>query len=156
MMPKKRLTIAFLAVILTAAALSRAADKLSVTLDEFFDSVAFHAVQIAPDGHAVVIETRRADWENNRFRKDLWLYRDGQGGTGGSAAGTRGGSPWDRFAPADAAGRLVPLTQSGYDHDPQCRPTAAGSRFCPTVRQRIRRRGPASRTSPKKRPPSSG
>ncbi|HLW79598.1 MAG TPA: prolyl oligopeptidase family serine peptidase [Terriglobia bacterium] len=121
-MPKKRLTIAFLAVILTAAALSRAADKLSVTLDEFFDSVAFHAVQIAPDGHAVVIETRRADWENNRFRKDLWLYRDGQGGTGGSAAGTRGGSPWDRFAPADAAGRLVPLTQSGYDHDPQWSP----------------------------------
>jgi len=42
-----------------------------------------------------VIQADRADWDANRFRSDLWLYR---------------------------AGDLAPLTQSGHDHSPQWSP----------------------------------
>lgn len=105
-MLRPRLLAGALAALLLAAPLRRAADKPLVTLDEFFDSVSFHTVQISPDGHAVVIETRRGDWQNNRFRKDLWLYRDREGGTG--AAGR--------------TGSLIQLTQSGEAHDPQWSP----------------------------------
>ena len=37
-------------------------------------------LKVAPDGQSVVIVTDRADWEQNIFREDLWLYReDGHG-----------------------------------------------------------------------------
>ena len=107
-MPRLRLPIGVLITLLLAAPTCRSAEKPLLTIDEFFDSVSFHAVQISPDGHAVVIETRRADWRNNRFRKDLWLYRDGEGGTGAQTRPT--------------TGSLVQLTQSGDAHDPQWSP----------------------------------
>jgi len=72
-----------------------ASDKPPITFDEFFDSVSFGAVRISPDGASVVIQADRADWDENRFRSDLWLYR---------------------------AGELAPLTQSGHDHAPQWSP----------------------------------
>ena len=50
--------------------------KPLITLDEFFNAVDIANVRISPDGRAVAIETTRADWEANRFRSDLWLYRD--------------------------------------------------------------------------------
>ncbi|MHB8542100.1 MAG: S9 family peptidase [Candidatus Acidiferrales bacterium] len=71
--------------------------KPPLTLDVFFNSVSFPAVAVSPDGQDVVIETERADWAANRFRKDLWLYRT-----------------------SDAA--LTPLTQSGKDSGPQWSP----------------------------------
>lgn len=71
--------------------------KPLITLDEFFNAVEFANVRISPDGRAVVIETTRADWEANRFRSDLWLYRE-EGGT------------------------LTPLTTSGHDSEPQWSP----------------------------------
>ena len=74
--------------------------KAPPTLDQFFDSVDIPSVTIAPDGRAVVIETSRADWEANRYRSDLWLYRDS--GTG--------------------SGSLTPLTQSGHDTSPAWSP----------------------------------
>jgi len=74
------------------------AQKPPLTLDEFFNAVYFQSVQISPDGHAVVVETLRADWSANRFRNDLWLYRDDNGGS------------------------LVQLTQSGHDSSPQWSP----------------------------------
>src|SRR5580658_11260566 len=67
--------------------------KPLLTLDDFFNSVDIPNVRIAPDGRAVAIETTRADWDGNRFRSDLWLYRDESGGSGS----------------------LVQLTQSGHD-----------------------------------------
>jgi dipeptidyl aminopeptidase/acylaminoacyl peptidase len=67
-----------------------------LTLDEFFNSVDIPNVRLAPDGHAVAIETTRADWDGNRFRSDLWLYREDSGGSGS----------------------LVQLTQSGHDRNP--------------------------------------
>jgi dipeptidyl aminopeptidase/acylaminoacyl peptidase len=72
-----------------------ASDKPPITIDEFFDSVSFGTVRISPDGNSVVIQADRADWDENRFRSDLWLYR---------------------------AGELAPLTQSGHDHAPQWSP----------------------------------
>ena len=75
------------------------AQKPPLTLDEFFNSVEIRSIEISPDGSALVIATERADWKNNRWQDDLWLYRlDG------------------------ANGSLVPLTQSGHDSDPEWSP----------------------------------
>ena len=71
-----------------------------ISLDEFFNAVSFDAVRPSPDGNSIVITSERADWDQNIFRKDLWLYRaDGRG-----------------------AGTLAQLTQSGYDRDPRWSP----------------------------------
>src|SRR5258707_10434155 len=75
-----------------------AADKPKITLDEFFNAVDFTAVKVSPDGLSVVIAAEHADWDQNIFRKDLWLYRDA------------------------APGTLAQLTQSGHDSDPQWSP----------------------------------
>jgi dipeptidyl aminopeptidase/acylaminoacyl peptidase len=71
--------------------------KPLITLDEFFNSVEFANVRISPDGRAVVIETTRADWEANRFRSDLWLFRED-------------------------GSMLTPLTTSGHDSEPEWSP----------------------------------
>jgi dipeptidyl aminopeptidase/acylaminoacyl peptidase len=86
-------------VILGLTSLSFADGKPKLTLDEFFNSVSFSAVAISPDGSAVVIETERADWDQQIFRTDLWLYRDDAHG-----------------------GSLIQLTQSGHDVDPKWSP----------------------------------
>src|SRR5258708_10803177 len=71
--------------------------KPKLTLDEFFNSVSFTAVKVSPDGNSVVIGTDKADWDQQIFRKEVWLYR------------TAGGS-------------LVRLTQSGHDNSPPWSP----------------------------------
>jgi dipeptidyl aminopeptidase/acylaminoacyl peptidase len=91
------LSLMFAVFIGSAAANPTAKPK--VTLDEFFNSVSFGAVKVSPDGHSVVIATDRADWEQNIFRHDLWLYGD-----------------------RDNGGRLTQLTQSGQDSEPQWSP----------------------------------
>jgi acylaminoacyl-peptidase len=75
-----------------------AADKPKITLDEFFNAVDFTGVKVSPNGHSVVIAAEHADWDQNIFRQDLWLYRDG------------------------GAGSLTQLTQSGHDSDPAWSP----------------------------------
>jgi dipeptidyl aminopeptidase/acylaminoacyl peptidase len=78
--------------------------KPKLTLDRFFNSVSYPAVAMSPDGNSVVIVTERADWDQQIFRDDLWLYRadkkseDGNGGT------------------------LIQLTQSGHDTEPKWSP----------------------------------
>jgi dipeptidyl aminopeptidase/acylaminoacyl peptidase len=91
----KKASVVLLLLACALAVSVRAADKPKLTLDEFFNSVAFSDVRLSPDGNAVVIGTERADWENSVFRKDLWLYRDG---------------------------KLIQLTQSGHDTAPQWSP----------------------------------
>ena len=88
-----------LLVVIFAAHLSHA-QKAPLTLDEFFNTVSFEAVQISPDGHSVVMEVARADWEQSIFRRDLYLYRDGSRGAAG----------------------LHQLTQVGHDGQPQWSP----------------------------------
>jgi dipeptidyl aminopeptidase/acylaminoacyl peptidase len=96
-----RVTAFVLLILLTTAAALHAephsGNKPRVTLDEFFNSVEFSKVALSPDGHMVAIATERADWEAERFRQDLWLWRDSDG-------------------------VLIPLTQSGHDSDPKWSP----------------------------------
>ncbi len=89
----------FVALVLCSACLAVADGKPKVTLDEFFNAVSFSAVELSPDGNSVLIGTDRADWDQQIFRRDLWLYRDDPKG-----------------------GTLVQLTQSGHDSDPQWSP----------------------------------
>jgi dipeptidyl aminopeptidase/acylaminoacyl peptidase len=72
--------------------------KQKLTLDDFFNSVSFPSAAVSPDGNSVVIVTDRADWDQQIFRKDLWLYRDANGGS------------------------LIQLTESGHDDSPQWSP----------------------------------
>ncbi len=72
--------------------------KPKLTFDEFFNSVSFTAVKVSPDGNSVVIGTEKADWDEQIFRRELWLYRAAGGGS------------------------LVQLTVSGHDSSPQWSP----------------------------------
>ena len=85
------------AAVICSVVLSSAQDKPKLTIDEFFNAVSFPAIAVSPDGHSVVIEAERADWDQQIFSKNLWLYRD-------------------------SGGSLVQLTESGHDHDPQWSP----------------------------------
>jgi len=86
------------AIVLICALVVRAQDKPKLTLDKFFNSADFPALEISPDGTSVVIAVERADWDQQIFRSDLWLYHD------------------------DKAGSLIQLTQSGHDSAPQWSP----------------------------------
>ena len=110
--------LAAVAALLLSPAL-RAADKPPISLDEFFDSVAFTDVELSPDGGSVVVATKRPDWPRERYRDDLWLYRDG-----GPSSGT-----------------LVQLTQSGHDTGPQWSPDG---RWVAFLSDRERPGGPTS------------
>jgi dipeptidyl aminopeptidase/acylaminoacyl peptidase len=83
------------AVCLASSIFAQQEPKL--TLDEFMNAVYYRDVRISPDGNAVVFATERADWDSQRFRDDLWLYRV-------------------------SSGALLPLTQSGHDTSPQWSP----------------------------------
>ncbi len=85
-----------LTALILIATLSFAADKPKLTLDEYFDSVDISSLRLSSDGHALVFVTERADWNQNIYREDLWLYRD--------------------------PGTLTQLTQSGHDSAPQWSP----------------------------------
>src|SRR6266568_1056948 len=87
------------AIVLACALIVRAQSKPKLTLDEFFNAVDFTALEISPDGNFVVIGAERADWDQQIFRSDLWLYHDD--GKGGS---------------------LIQLTQSGHDSEPKWSP----------------------------------
>ena len=89
-----------LAAFLSLGTFASAADKPKITLDEFFNYVEFHAVQISPDGHSVVVGTERADWDREIFQSDLWLYREN----------------------GPDANALTRFTQSGHDSSPQWSP----------------------------------
>jgi acylaminoacyl-peptidase len=92
-----RITTLALALLICLPAFTQQKPKL--TTDEFFNSVSFPSLELAPDGSAIVIVTERADWDQQIFRKDLWLYRgDGQSGS------------------------LAQLTQSGHDTNPKWSP----------------------------------
>jgi acylaminoacyl-peptidase len=97
-MPIKKVAAALL-VVLSCILAVHSQNKPKLTLDEFFNSVGITAVELSPDGNAIVIATERADWEQQIFRSDLWLYRD----DGKNAA-------------------PVQLTQSGHDSEPKWSP----------------------------------
>lgn len=86
-----------LCAVFTTATICSAQEKSPLTLDAFFNSVSFPNVAVSPDGQEVVLQTERTDWQANRFREDLWLYRASEAS-------------------------LTPLTTSGEDSDPQWSP----------------------------------
>jgi dipeptidyl aminopeptidase/acylaminoacyl peptidase len=94
-MPPMRLLLSALILTLVSGS-SFAQSKPKLTLDEFFNSVSFSAIELSPDGNSVVIATERADWDQQIFRNDLWLYR----GNGSDQT-------------------LTSLTQSGHDTAPK-------------------------------------
>jgi len=94
MQPRKSACAFLLALIF---ALPAVAQKPKLTLDDFFNSVSFRSVELSPDGNSVVIVTERADWDQQIFRTDLWLYHD------------------DSHS-------LIQLTQSGHDSEPRWSP----------------------------------
>jgi dipeptidyl aminopeptidase/acylaminoacyl peptidase len=73
--------------------------KPKIGFDEFFNSVSFSSVRMSPDGNSVVFDIEKADWDQQIFRSELWLYR------------INGNS-----------GSLIQLTQSGHDSTPQWSP----------------------------------
>jgi len=85
--------------ILLSSLIAFAQTKPRLTLDDFFNSVSFRSIEISPDGNAVALVSDRADWDQQIFRSDLWLYLDD--GKGGS---------------------LIQLTQSGHDSEPRWSP----------------------------------
>ena len=87
------------AVALVSSSLAIAQNKPKLTLDDFFNSVNFTALEMSPDGNSVVIAAERADWDQRIFRTDLWLYHDD----------AKAGSP-------------IQLTQSGHDSEPKWSP----------------------------------
>ncbi len=89
--------LAVLSLVISISSFTVAQSKPKVTLDSFFNSVSFTAVQMSPDGNSVAIGTERADWDQQIFREDLWLYRVGNNS-------------------------LIQLTQSGHDSEPQWSP----------------------------------
>ncbi len=84
------------------------ATKPPLPLQQFFSAVSIGPLAVSPDGQRVVIQTTRADWAKSIFRKDLWLYREGQG--------------------------LIPLTHSEGDFNPQWSPDGRWIAFLSTRR----------------------
>ena len=80
-----------------AATLSAQTKHRSLSLDDHFSYVEIRSAKLAPDGQAAVIATSRADWAHDRFRDDLWLWREGHDS-------------------------LIPLAQSGHDSNPEWSP----------------------------------
>jgi dipeptidyl aminopeptidase/acylaminoacyl peptidase len=73
--------------------------KPKLTLDDFFESVYLAGVKVSPDGNSVLIATEKPDWQQQTYRRELWLYRiSGDSGT------------------------LERLTQSGRETGPQWSP----------------------------------
>jgi len=93
---KTPLVLRLLLIALPLSAFCAAADKPKVTFEEAFNTVDVQP-EISPDGSAVVIKAERADWDQQIFRSDLWLYR------------VNGGA-------------LIQLTNSGHDSEPHWSP----------------------------------
>src|ERR1700733_300145 len=78
--PMRRSILSLILVSIFASLLSHAQSaKPKLNLDEFFNSVSFSSVKVSPDGNSVIIEVEKADWDQQIFRKDLWLYREVSG-----------------------------------------------------------------------------
>jgi len=80
----------FVLLVLLTPAFGQSPAKPRMSFDEFFNATNITDANISPDGRAVLIETSRADWEQEIFRRELWLWREG--------------------------GSLVQLTRSGHDN----------------------------------------
>ncbi len=104
--PMQTLLLLLLGAIVSApmARSASPANKPPITLDEFFSFVEIHGLALSPDGKTAVIGTERADWKQNRFRDDLWMWRAGDNA-------------------------ITPLTTTGHDSDPHFSPDGSTIAF---------------------------
>ena len=97
-MPGKAHAVLLLAGTLLAVIPAVAQENKSViTLDEFMNATEIKEAKLSPDGSAAVIATVDSDWQHNRYRSDLWIWKAKTGAT-------------------------LPLTRSGHARSPQWSP----------------------------------
>jgi dipeptidyl aminopeptidase/acylaminoacyl peptidase len=77
MQSKIKFLLFFLCNLSLLCNVASAQENPRASFDEFFNSVSITEVRISPDGNTVLVGTRRADWDNNRFRRDIWINRQG-------------------------------------------------------------------------------
>ena len=87
----------FAGLVLSSFSLVAQPAKGPITLDEFMNATDIREVKLSPDGSAAVIATVDSDWQHNRFRNDLWIWKA-------------------------QTGQTVPLTRSGHARAPQWSP----------------------------------
>jgi dipeptidyl aminopeptidase/acylaminoacyl peptidase len=92
-----RAVLLFVGLVLSSFSVIAQSAKGPITLDEFMNATDIREVKLSPDGSAAVIATVDSDWQHNRFRNDLWIWK-AQGG------------------------QTVPLTRSGHARSPQWSP----------------------------------
>ncbi|MBW4026763.1 MAG: S9 family peptidase [Acidobacteria bacterium] len=76
-MPTERLSrflAASLLSMLAAGASLHAQQRPPISLDEFMSATEVTGARLSPSGEAAVISTSTADWKNNRFNDELWLW----------------------------------------------------------------------------------
>ena len=78
------------------SAFPMAAQRPTITLDEYLNTTEITGTSLSPDASAAVIATEVPDWKANNFRRDLWMWTEKDG--------------------------LKPLTRSGTDERPQWSP----------------------------------
>jgi dipeptidyl aminopeptidase/acylaminoacyl peptidase len=71
--------------------------KPPISLDEFMNASDITNIHIAPDGSAAVVAVSTADWQQNRFNENLWLW-------------------------SSKDSKLLPLTHSGRNSEPAFSP----------------------------------
>ncbi len=67
--------------------------KPAIALDEFMNATEVLGAKISPDGSAAVISTAAPDWQQNRFKEDLWLWRRQSGSVTALTHGGHASSP---------------------------------------------------------------
>ena len=92
-----RVVLLSVVVVVTLGGVAGAQAKPTITLDEFMNATEIAGERISPDGSAVVIATVAPDWQQNRFKQDLWLW-------------------------TKTSGMAKELTHSGHDWSPQWSP----------------------------------
>jgi dipeptidyl aminopeptidase/acylaminoacyl peptidase len=93
----ERAVLIFAGLVLSSFSLVAQPAKGPITLDEFMNATDITEVKLSPDGSAAVIATVDSDWQHNRFRNDLWIWKA-------------------------QTGQTVPLTRSGHARAPQWSP----------------------------------
>ena len=97
MLRNDRAVLLFAGLVLSSFSLVAQPAKGPITLDEFMNATDIREVKLSPDGSAAVIATVDSDWQHNRFRNDLWIWKA-------------------------QTGQTVPLTRSGHARSPQWSP----------------------------------
>jgi dipeptidyl aminopeptidase/acylaminoacyl peptidase len=92
-----RAVFLFAGLVLSSFSLVAQTAKGPITLDEFMNATDIKEVKLSPDGLEAVIATVDSDWQHNRFRSDLLIWKA-------------------------QTGQTVPLTRSGHARAPQWSP----------------------------------